>query len=560
MKAKFLLPIAFSLAAMLTVVGCTPQGGTQYHFPHAESAYLPTDEGKIEENLLDDDYETYYQIFVYSFCDGDEDGRGDIAGITSKLDYIRKMGYTGIWLTPITEGGSNHAYDVIDYYEVDDRFGTLDDVKALVKKAHSLGIKVILDMVFNHTSDRNEWFSDCVMAHIDGDTSNKYYNYYDLRTSAAWGGNSQAISGTYQGKSYSYYYESSQGQHDMPDLNLDNAAVQSEIANIIKFWMQYGIDGFRLDAVKNYFSSLTKSAQFVGWIATEAKKYNQNAYIVGEVYGGESEIKTFYNNGSPAQSYFWFPDAYFPEWSWPSHQGTIGWWAKQAVNSPSSSADAATNYFNSMKNMITGSPSGIPAPFLDSHDTDRIADGCFGGNERMIKFAQMLFAMYTGNTFTYYGDEIGAMGTRGEGSGSDANRRLGMLWCKDDLDNHPPISMSGGTPNYPFGGVVEQIQDPTSILNVVKKCNNARNAFPALMRGTPSRVAYSDSSVLVVRKTCQGASPITIVINFSNVPKTVSAATFSEKTYKWGVTASNAAISGSGSTATLPGYSIAIFG
>lgn len=561
MKGKLFLGLALACAALFTVVGCAPGDGpddpTEGSFPHAASEYVPTKDGLIEENIIDDKYDSYYQIFVYSFCDSNNDDHGDLNGITSKLEYLRGMGYTGIWLTPITKGGAIHKYDVTDYKTVDPTFGTIADFDKLVKRAHELGIKVILDMVFNHTSIKHEWFTNCVKAFLSNDRQNRYYDYYTL---------SKTSSGLYKfSKRYNYnnsmqtvYFESSQGQQEMPDLNLDSPHVKQELQDIIEFWMsEHDVDGFRLDACKNYFNNNTKSAQYVSWIKEEACKYNPNAYIVGEVYDNESVISSYYSN-STGDSFLWFPEAYFPSWSWPNKKYPIVSCTKQAVSG--SSAGVASAYFNAMSSMVSKASGGIPAPFLDSHDTDRVADGAFDGNETMVKFGQMLFAMYTGNTFTYYGDEIGAMGTREQDSMTDVNRRLGMLWCKDDLENHPPIFMNGSTPNYAFEGVVEQIKDPTSILNVVKKCNNARNAFPALMRGAPTRVTYDDDAVLVMRKTYSGQSPITIVINFANTTKTVSTATFTEKALKWNVSAKGGDVTAEGTSLSMPALSIAILG
>ncbi len=110
------------------------------------------DLGLLEENLLDDNYGNYYEIFVYSFYDSDGDGIGDLNGVTEKLDYIKDMGYTGIWLMPICQAYSYHKYDVLDYYSVDSDYGTMEDFENLIAEAHARGIKVILDLVVNHTS------------------------------------------------------------------------------------------------------------------------------------------------------------------------------------------------------------------------------------------------------------------------------------------------------------------------------------------------------------------------------------------------------------------------
>ena len=118
-----------------------------------------------EDNIPDDNYRNYYEIFVYSYCDSNGDKIGDLNGITSKLEYIRDLGYTGIWLTPIFTSSSLHKYNASSYYEIDASFGTLEDFDKLILKAHALGIKVILDLAINHSSKNASYFQKAVEAH-----------------------------------------------------------------------------------------------------------------------------------------------------------------------------------------------------------------------------------------------------------------------------------------------------------------------------------------------------------------------------------------------------------
>ena len=134
----------------------------------------------LKENIIDDAYDNYYEIFVYSFCDSDGNGVGDFNGVTQKLDYIRDMGYTGIWLMPISPSPSYHKYDVTDYKAVDPIYGSMADFENLLNTAHEKGIKVILDLVVNHTSKEHEWFKQASGAYVRGETDNKYYDYYNF--------------------------------------------------------------------------------------------------------------------------------------------------------------------------------------------------------------------------------------------------------------------------------------------------------------------------------------------------------------------------------------------
>ena len=474
----------------------------------------------LEENIVDDSYDNYYEIFVYSFCDSDGDGYGDLNGITSKLDYIRDLGYTGIWLMPIHESPSYHGYDVKDYYSVNSKYGTVEDYENLVKEAHERGIKIIIDLVVNHTSSQNPWFKSAVDYKNKRSDDSTYADWYNFSTTSKSGYN----------KNGNIWYES-RFDSSMPDLNLDCEAVREEIDKIMKFWLDKGTDGFRLDGVFYYYTGNNgKSVEFCTWLKQTATKYNENAYIVGEVWDGmsTSTLTQFYKSG--LDSFFYFP----------GHGPTGN--LVTAVRSPS----GANTYWNSLNKMIDVANGYIPAPFLGNHDTGRIA-GIMSREPESIKFAYGLLSMCNGNTFTYYGDEIGMLGSQ-----NDPDKRIGMLWdnAKTGMTKVPPGSTKQ---EYVFDGVAEQLKDSNSILNYYKLCNNARNAFPALMRGSIERVEYSDSQVLAFKKTYKDET-LTVIINFSADNKSVTGIE--------GKLAQSICVSGSinqsGSTLKMPAKSIAI--
>ena len=504
MKKKLLYVIA-TLALALTLV-----------FSLAGCSKSPK---MLDENLVDDNYDNYYEIFVYSFCDSDGDGYGDLNGITQKLDYIRDLGYTGIWLMPIHDSPSYHGYDVRNYYSVNSKYGTIADYENLIEKAHEKGIKVIIDLVVNHTSSQNPWFISALNYQNGKSSDATYANWYNF---------SKTLKDGYRQNGNIYY----EGQFDssMPDLNLDNADVRNEIENIMKFWLDKGTDGFRLDGVKYYYGSGAdnRCVEFCKWIKQTAVKYNQNAYIVGEVWDTASTIERFYDSG--ADSFFYFP-AHGPT-------GSLA----TSVRSP----EGVSSYWSVLTKMVDVAKGNIPAPFLGNHDTARIA-GIMSRDAENIKFAYGLLSMCNGNTFTYYGDEIGMLG-----SDNDPNKRIGMLWdnAKTGMTKVPPGS---NKQEYVFKGVKEQLKDSKSILNYYKLCNNARNAFPAIMRGTPERISYADSQVLIFKKTYNDQT-VTIAINFANTDKSVTGI---EGSLAQGICVSGS-LKQSGSTLKMPAKSIAI--
>ncbi len=494
----------------------------------------------LEEEIIEDGYDNYYEIYVGSFCDSDNDGKGDLRGVTQKLSYVRDLGYTGIWLMPICKSPSYHKYDVEDYKAVDPAYGTMDDFKEMVARAHELGIDVIIDMVFNHSSNRNAWFSAFADARIAGDTDNKYYNYYNFSATPQDG---------YAYAANNFYYEA-RFDTAMPDLNLECEDVKDELVDIMRFWLTEGdVDGFRLDAVRYFwYNNPERSADFVGWlkeqadgILRETEGEGAHAYFVGEDWATESEIATFYERGK-GSTFFAFSVAQNAPSYIPS---VINSAMHPVLPDPAYSAQL---FMRSMERLEEIAGGGIAVPFLDNHDTTRIATS-YGKNVEKIKFSYGLLSLYSGNIFTYYGDEIGAMGNKDMG---DEYLRVGMLWKNTDTVLTPGSYVKNAASlYYSFGSVEQQLKDEDSILNYYKRCNNARNAFPALMRGTAVRV-NEDGAVLVFTKTYKSQT-VTVAVNFSMETETVEVS---------GTLARDICVSGavteSGGTLTMPALSIAI--
>ena len=190
-----------------------------------------------------------YQIYPKSFCDSKGDGRGDLKGVTSKLDYIKELGVDYIWLTPFFVSPQNdNGYDVEDYYNIDPRYGTMEDFEELAAEAGKRGIRLMLDMVFNHTSSRHEWFKKA----MEGDE--KYKNYYIFRKGKAPGVPPTNWESKFGGGVWEYVEKFDEYYLHLfdvtqPDLNWDNEEVRKELQKVIRFWMGKGVKGFRFDVV-----------------------------------------------------------------------------------------------------------------------------------------------------------------------------------------------------------------------------------------------------------------------------------------------------------------------
>lgn len=194
-----------------------------------------------------------YQIYPRSFCDSNGDGIGDLKGITSRLDYVASLGVDAIWISPFfTSPMHDFGYDVADFYDVDPIFGSIDDFDALIAKAHRLGIKVIIDQVYSHTSMECSWFKESRQS-TDNEKSD-WYVWADAKPDGSPPNNWQSVfsgaSWTWDATRKQYYLHNFLSQQ--PDLNLHNQAVQEELFRVAKFWLDKGVDGFRLDATNFY--------------------------------------------------------------------------------------------------------------------------------------------------------------------------------------------------------------------------------------------------------------------------------------------------------------------
>ena len=214
-----------------------------------------------------------YQIFVASFRDSDGDGMGDIRGIINSLDYLKDLGVQCLWLTPIQKSDSYHGYDISDYYAVDEKFGTVNDYRELIYKAHKAGMKVIMDLVLNHTSKSNVWFKNSQWAKTSKDQNgntielrNVYHWKYETeevskynKTAGNWStkitvkDDALSTNPSWYRDGLSHYYYYGKFGSGMPEINYEYQPTRDLVKNMAKYWLSFGLDGFRLDAVKHIY-------------------------------------------------------------------------------------------------------------------------------------------------------------------------------------------------------------------------------------------------------------------------------------------------------------------
>ena len=362
-----------------------------------------------------------YQIWPRSFCDGNGDGIGDIKGIISKLDYIKDLGVDAIWFSPLYPSpNADYGYDIANYRDISPDYGTLEEFKTLLNEAHKRDLKVIMDLVVNHTSDEHEWFKESKKGE-----NNPYHDYYIWRKGRRSGKEPNNWLSTFQGKAWEYckeidkYYLHvfAKGQ---PDLNMDNPKVRKEVKDIIRFWLDMGVDGFREDVITfiskkpglpNGFPMPTATGIEHYMNGPNLKKYLREFKDVYDEYDcftvGEAPMMTpkkaleFIKEGDGQLLNMMF---HF------EHMGcdnVITNW----IVTPFRAGKLKKVYNNWQKSLY-----GIAwnANYIENHDQQRIISR-YGSEKYRTESGKMLATMYicqSGTPFIYQGQEIGMTNPR----------------------------------------------------------------------------------------------------------------------------------------------------
>lgn len=510
-----------------------------------------------EPEVIDDKYRTYYEVFLYSFYDSNGDGIGDIQGLIDKLDYINDgddktdtdLGCNGIWLMPIMPSVTYHKYDVTDYKNIDAQYGSLEDFEELVTECHNRGIRLIIDLVMNHTSSGHSWFQTACdyIEGLDGAEPSEaecpYFGYYNF-TKEPKGDVYYQVGDT------DWYYEA-QFWSEMPDLNLENEAVRGEFDDITSFWMDLGVDGFRLDAAGEYQTGqTTKNVEILSWFNSMVKEKSEDAYIVAEVWQDLDIYAQYYESGIDSCFDFAFANA----------DGIIADSLKKTSGYNASSYGNAV--CNVQKKLAAYNEDYIDAPFYTNHDTARSA-GYYSGDysENMTKISGAMNLFMSGNAFLYYGEELGM-----KGSGKDENKRAPMYWSTDKTAEgmcDGPEGMDALKMKY--GSMEEQKDDPDSVYNFYRAVIKLRNAYPEIARGQVSFLKdLSDENVCVIQKTWNDRE-ILIAFNLSEQAETIDLSGQSLGGRKAGDMSLGGALATteeeivfSGGTLSLPAYSVAV--
>ncbi len=478
MKKIISLMLIFALAGSCIFAGCSTDNGESSDGGSDNSLVAdPIEDVTAEQST--DKYRNFYQIFVNSFCDSNDDGIGDIQGIISQLDYLNDgdpntgddLGIDGIWLTPIMPSRSYHKYDVDDYYDIDENFGTLDDFDELLEECHARGINVIIDLVLNHISSQNQLYLDAVEEVAEGKLDGKaeYFeihktDYFSEDTNVNILANGYACEANFSS--------------DMPEWNLNSEKTREEFKNIAKFWLDRGVDGFRLDAVKYYTNKGTDGVEFLNWFYTACQEIKPDVYMVGEDWDDDTYIEEFYESGIDSLFAFKFSQA----------SGTI------IMNMFSQKGAATVNKLKSYDEKMTAANENyINAMFLSNHDQVRSGNALKPYGVEAEKFAASIYMLVPGNSFTYYGEEIGMTAPD---TTSDLYYRAPMIF---DSDNMPEIVVNAVQIDQEApadGGVKQQLENDNSLLRFYQRIIKIKNQNPEIARGKiTDTVDFEDTNI-----------------------------------------------------------------
>ncbi|MFV5689513.1 alpha-glucosidase [Flavobacterium sp. ZT3R25] len=474
----------------------------------------------------------FYQIYMPSYADSNGDGYGDFKGMTHKLDYLKSLGIKGVWLTPfLTSPKVDNGYDIANYYEVDPTYGSKADFDKFLTEAHKKGIKVIMDMVLNHTSTECKWFQESRKS-ID----NPYRDYYIWKDKPNnW---ESFFGGTAWEKdtlTNQYYYH--KFDKKMADLNWSNLKVVAEVQKVLRFWLDAGVDGFRLDVI-NFLNTDGITADnpikdgqqehsndidqegvknAMRMIKSTVSEYD-NRFIVGEIGSDKIEVLKQYQSQDLLDVVFNF------------NFGSIKTFSSQRIFDELQSME---------KNM-----SNYPTLFFGSHDMPRMMDRLADGNSDKAFALAALMLTAKGVPFVYYGEEIGmhnsiaknldemvdiqgrthyelglAKGKNPDEAlieGNEHNRdksRSPMQWNENTFSGFSAkktwIKIN---PDYKQVNVQHLMNKDNSILKSYKKLIALRNREKVLQYGKYDRLEHHENQILFTRS-FEG-NKITVVINF----------------------------------------------
>lgn len=485
-----------------------------------------------------------YQIYPRSFNDSNGDGIGDINGIREKLDYLKELGIDVIWLSPVYKSpNDDNGYDISDYCDIMDEFGTMEDMDNLLKEANERGIKILMDLVVNHTSDEHKWFIEAKKS-----KDNEYRDYYIWRD-AVDGHEPNDLGSTFSGSAWQYDETTNQYylhlfSKKQPDLNWENEKVRNEVYKMMNFWVDKGIGGFRMDVIdligKVPDERITGNGPKLHEYLQEMNKAaleGKNLLTVGETWGATPEVAKLYSNPERNELSMVFQ---FEHIGLDQVEGKEKWDLK-----PLNLLDLK-NILSKWQTELEGQ--GWNSLFWNNHDLPRIVSRWGNDKEYRVLSAKMLATLLhgmKGTPYIYQGEELGMTNVRFESideyndieslnmykdriskgythdeimesiyvKGRD-NARTPMQW--NDSEN---AGFTTGTPwlainkNYNEINAKQCLEDENSIFHHYRKLINIRKNNDTIIYGDYTLLCPEDKNIFAYTRELNG-DKILVVCNF----------------------------------------------
>jgi len=482
----------------------------------------------------------FYEIYPRSFADSNNDGVGDLKGITSKLDYLKDLGVDAIWISPCFPSPQiDFGYDVSDYENIDPMYGTLADFDNLAAEARKRGIHIILDFVVNHTSDQHQWFLDSKSSRTS--EHRDWYIWRDGKSTGRppnnwisdFGGSAWQFDPTTNQYYYHYFYP------QQPDLNWRNPAVKDAMFDVTRWWYKHGVSGFRLDAVDTLFEdpNLTDNPVLPGKNAfgdpKEANRYNTKLPELHETLRGLRKVADEYN-------------AVLIGETWTADIAELNLYYGQGNNELQLPMDFLFTTVNKLspadfRKQIAAvdSASGWPTFVISNHDIvrsyDRYGDGQH--NDQIAKLMAGLYLTLRGTPIMYYGEEIG-MKTTPPTRKEDVKDPIGRTgWPKEkgrdgertpmQWDETSNAGFSTAKPWLPVPptaqthNVADELKDPDSVLSFYKKVLKLRHTNKALLDGSYTALNQNDQNVLSYLRVSKDQA-VLVALNMSGAQQKVN--------------------------------------
>ena len=484
-----------------------------------------------------------YQIYPRSFQDSNGDGIGDLKGIIQRMGYLGELGIDAIWLSPVYKSPQDdNGYDIADYQDIEPMFGCLDDMEALIEEAKKYNIRIIMDLVLNHSSDEHRWFQEAKKS-----KDNPYHDYYVWRDGKE-GVPPNDMKGVFGGSAWEwvpeleqYYFH--QFSVKQPDLNWDNPKVRREIYDMILWWMDKGVGGFRLDVIDQIAKEPDKGITQNGpnlhkYIREMSKETFQKGDLitVGEAWGATPELAKLYSSpdGSEFSMVFQFEHIGLDQ-----QEGKDKW-------------DLAPLPFLKLKQVLTRWQTeiyncGWNSLFWNNHDLPRIVSRWGNDKEYRVESAKMLAMLLhgmQGTPYIYQGEELGMTNVqyaiedyRDIETINIYQERLEQGYTKEEImdsihakgrdngrtpmqwDDSEHAGFTTGTPwikvnpNYKEINAKSQVKDPNSIFSCYKRLVQLRKEYPVFVDGRYRLLLEEDENIFAYER--QNADQkLVVVCNF----------------------------------------------